>query len=409
MDILKKQGKAVSSIFPKRFKFWHYIFLAASILFSLPASNAHSAQVTLAWDASTDSNTAGYKLHYGISSGSYQAVIDVGKTTTCTISNLPDGTTYYFAATDYNASGTESAYSNEVSYTTSATCTYSISPTSQSPGSSGGPGTVSVTASSGCSWTAMSNAPSWIAVTSNGSVTGNGTVNYSVSANSGTTSRTGTITIAGKTFTVTQSGSSQKNGPTAVTLSPSPASPQLPGTNVTWTTAASGGSGSYEYQFLVMNPAGIWTVARAYSSTPTWIWNTTGLAIGTYYVQVWARSVGSANAYDVYNGAYYRLGTTVPPATAVTLSPSPASPQSPGTNVTWTAAASGGSGSYEYQFLVMNPAGIWTVARAYSSTPTWIWNTTGLATGTYYVQVWARSVGSANAYDVYNGANYRLQ
>ena len=208
MDILKKQGKAVSSVPPKRFKFWHYLFLAASILFSLPASNAHSAQVTLAWDASTDSNTAGYKVYSGTSSRSYQAVIDVGKTTTCTISNLPDGTNYYFAATDYNASGAESAYSNEVFIPTSATCTYSISPTSQSPGSSGGTGTVSVTAPSGCSWTAISNA-SWITVTSNGNVTGNATVNYSVSDNSGTTSRTGTITIAGKIFTATQSGSSQ--------------------------------------------------------------------------------------------------------------------------------------------------------------------------------------------------------
>ena len=211
MDILKKQGKAVSSILPKRFKFWHYIFLAASILFCLPASNAHSAEVTLAWDASTDSKTAGYKVHYGNSSRSYQAVIDVGKTPTCTISNLPAGTTYYFAATDYNASGAESAYSNEVSYTPSATCTYSISPASQSVGSSGGQGTESVTAPSGCTWTAVSNA-SWITITSNSRVTGNGKVSYWISANSGTTSRTGTMTIAGKKFTVTQSGSSQYIG-----------------------------------------------------------------------------------------------------------------------------------------------------------------------------------------------------
>ena len=228
MNILTRKGKSIFSILLiNRFKFFNSIFLAASILFSLPASNAHPAQVTLAWDASTDSNIAGYKVHYGNSSGSYQAVIDVGKTTSCTISTLLDGTTYYFAATDYNTSGGESAYSNEVSYTTSAACTYSISPTSQSTGSSGGPGTVSVTASSGCTWTAVSNA-SWITVTSNGNVTGNGTVNYSVSANSGTTSRTGTMTIAGKTFTVNQSG-------TSCSYSISPASQSF---------NASGGTGS---------------------------------------------------------------------------------------------------------------------------------------------------------------------
>jgi hypothetical protein len=66
---------------------------------------------------------------------------------------------------------------------------------------------VSVTTSSGCAWTVASNA-SWITLTSNSSVAGPRTVNYSVSANSGTTSRTGTMSIAGKTFTVTQSGSS---------------------------------------------------------------------------------------------------------------------------------------------------------------------------------------------------------
>ncbi len=206
-DILKRQGKPVSPVPPKKpFKFWPAIFLAASILLFLAVSNAHPAQVTLAWDASTDPDIAGYKVYYGNSSGSHQTVIDVGNTTTYTILNLLDGTIYYFAATGYNTSGIESGYSNEVVYNPSV-CTYSISPATQSFDSSGGPGTVSVTASSACIWTAVSNA-SWITISSNSSVTGNGTVNYSVSADSGTTSRTGTLTIAGKTFTVIQSGSS---------------------------------------------------------------------------------------------------------------------------------------------------------------------------------------------------------
>jgi hypothetical protein len=210
-DILKGQGKAVSLILPKKpFKFWHSIFLAASILFSLPVINAHPAQVTLAWDASTDPDIAGYKVYYGNSSGSYQAVIDVGNLTTWSISNLIDGTTYYFAATDYNTSGTESGYSNEVVYNPPPACTYSISPATQSFDSSGGPGTVSVTTQTGCTWTDNSNA-SWLIITSNSTGTGNGTVNYSVSANSGTGSQSGTMTIAGKTFTVNQSGSFRRH------------------------------------------------------------------------------------------------------------------------------------------------------------------------------------------------------
>ncbi len=84
-------------------------------------------------------------------------------------------------------------------------CTFSIAPISQAFGASGGPGSVSVTTSDGCSWTAVSNA-NWITVTSNSSATGTGTVNYSTSANTGTSSRTGTLTIASQTVTVTQEG-----------------------------------------------------------------------------------------------------------------------------------------------------------------------------------------------------------
>jgi hypothetical protein len=87
------------------------------------------------------------------------------------------------------------------------TCTYSISPTSASFGSSGGTGSVNVTAGAGCSWTAASNS-SFITVTGGASGTGSGTVSYSVAANPNTTSRTGTMTIAGSTFTVSQAGTS---------------------------------------------------------------------------------------------------------------------------------------------------------------------------------------------------------
>jgi Zn-dependent metalloprotease len=85
------------------------------------------------------------------------------------------------------------------------TCTFSISPTSASQPAAGGTGSVSVTATAGCSWSAVSNS-AFITITSGASGTGSGTVNYSVAANTATTSRTGTLTIAGLTFTVTQAG-----------------------------------------------------------------------------------------------------------------------------------------------------------------------------------------------------------
>ncbi|HME10715.1 MAG TPA: BACON domain-containing protein [Bryobacteraceae bacterium] len=86
-------------------------------------------------------------------------------------------------------------------------CSYSILPTQNSFLVAGGTGQVSVTATSGCPWSAASNA-AWITVTSGSSGTGSGTVGYSIMANSGSAGRTGTLTIAGQTFTVTQAGAS---------------------------------------------------------------------------------------------------------------------------------------------------------------------------------------------------------
>ena len=58
---------------------------------------------------------------------------------------------------------------------------------------------------SNCSWTA-STAYSWIHVTAGSSGTGDGTVTYSVDSYTGS-SRSGSIAVAGRTFTITQTGS----------------------------------------------------------------------------------------------------------------------------------------------------------------------------------------------------------
>src|SRR5207253_10820067 len=82
-------------------------------------------------------------------------------------------------------------------------CTYSLSATSASLGSSGGTGSVNVTAPSGCAWTAVSN-QGWTQVTSGASGNGNGTVGFSVNANNTANTLSGTLTIAGQTFTVNE-------------------------------------------------------------------------------------------------------------------------------------------------------------------------------------------------------------
>lgn len=180
------------------------LFFFLTLVFFL-SSHVQSAQVTLQWDPNPEADLAGYRVYYGTSSGNYSRSLDVGNTTTCTVSNLQDGIPYYFAATAYDTTFAESEFSSEVVY--GGGCACSISPDCQSFGSPGGAGTISLSTGAGCSWTAVSNV-SWVIVTSNSSGSGSSRVYFSVASNSSSPSRSGTLTVAGKTFTVNQQGSS---------------------------------------------------------------------------------------------------------------------------------------------------------------------------------------------------------
>ena len=92
-----------------------FVACVLTVLCSLAPALSSAAQVTLAWDANTEPDLAGYKLYYGNSSGSYQFSVDVGNVTSYTLSGLLEGQIYYFAATAYNVSQNESGFSNEVS------------------------------------------------------------------------------------------------------------------------------------------------------------------------------------------------------------------------------------------------------------------------------------------------------
>ncbi|HEX8772718.1 MAG TPA: M12 family metallo-peptidase [Pyrinomonadaceae bacterium] len=91
-------------------------------------------------------------------------------------------------------------------------CSYGLSSTGQSFGAGAGTGSVSVTADAGCNWLATSNT-SWISIVGVGNSdsglnyvgNGNSTISYSLSPNNGYT-RKGTMSIAGRTYTVTQAG-----------------------------------------------------------------------------------------------------------------------------------------------------------------------------------------------------------
>ena len=84
---------------------------------------AHSAQgsltPTLAWDANSEPDLAGYTLHYGTASGVYDVSVTLGLVTMYTLPlALNPSNDYYFAITAYNDAGLESGYSNEVYFST---------------------------------------------------------------------------------------------------------------------------------------------------------------------------------------------------------------------------------------------------------------------------------------------------
>ena len=188
---------------------WKIRALLLLVLFASFAASAEAGSLTLAWDANSESDIAGYVVNYGIASGSYSNSLDAGNVTSVTIASLTDGQQYFFAVRAYNTSGLQSPLSNEISGTPVAAtgCTYTLSSTSASVSASASTGTVSITASAAsCSSTAASTA-SWITVTAGATGTGSRTVSYSVAANTTTSSRTGTMTVAGQTFTVTQAAS----------------------------------------------------------------------------------------------------------------------------------------------------------------------------------------------------------
>src|SRR5260370_14876048 len=69
------------------------------------------------------------------------------------------------------------------------------------------------------------------------------------------------------------------------------------------------------YQFWVLAPgASSWTIVQAYSTSNTFLWNTTGKVKGNYQVAVWVRDASSGGAasnafgtWDGFNSASFSL------------------------------------------------------------------------------------------------------
>ena len=226
-----------------------------------------------------------------------------------------NGTVYYSVAANSSTSsrtGTINIQGQTFTvYQAGMTCTYSISPTSRSHGSGAETGSVSVTAQSGCSWTATSNV-SWITITSGNSGSGNGTVYYSVAANSSTSSRTGTINIQGQTFTVYQAGmtctysispTSRSHGSGTETGSVSVTAQSgcswTATSNVSWITITSGSSGTGNGTVYYSVSANTSTSSRTGTMTiagQTFMVDQSGVGYGSIRVSIVPQEAANAGA-----------------------------------------------------------------------------------------------------------------
>jgi len=72
--------------------------------------------LNLAWNPNPETDISAYRLSYGTSSGQYSQVVDAGRNTRATVSNLEQGKTYYFAVTAVNYAGMVSDFSTELVY-----------------------------------------------------------------------------------------------------------------------------------------------------------------------------------------------------------------------------------------------------------------------------------------------------
>ncbi|HSL23387.1 MAG TPA: Ig-like domain-containing protein [Vicinamibacterales bacterium] len=183
-------------------------------------------------------------------------------------------------------------------------------------------------------------------------------------------------------------------------MTPSVTFPVPVSTPIMWTATATGGAPPLEYQFWQYHFASAaWTMVRDYALDPSVTWWTPASS-GVYVFEVRVRSTSSpTTAYEAsFTSGTFLIGA---PATFTSLTPS-ASSAPYGTEVTWTAAATGGASPLEYEFwryCYANPG--WTKVQDYSTTNTFTWTPAPSDIGLCYVHARVRSVGLTVRYEGY--------
>jgi hypothetical protein len=215
--------------------------------------------------------------------------------------------TVVLALSDVSEGGTLGSPDNAtLTITDNDVCSYAVDPPTRTANEVGGLDAFHVVAPDGCDWIAVSTGVGWLQIFSGGSGSGNGEVTYSYDPlPEGTPSRSATISVAGKTFTLTQLKPPPDLTPPVVTfLTPAQGSRQITaGMTVTGRTTDAGGWGVTNVSLSLSNANGTTEFAPA-SGLASWSADVSDLVPGTNTIRVQARdaagNVGEAERSIVY-------------------------------------------------------------------------------------------------------------
>ena len=161
------------------------------------------------------------------------------------------------------------------------------------------------------------------------------------------------------------------------------------GEKITWTATASGGAGTLQYSFILYkNGAKVKT--QAYSTKNTFSYAPKGA--GTFKVKVYVKDAEGTKVYKTSIDVTVTSSSAGPVISSVKAGVTCACA---GEKITWTATASGGSGTLQYFFFLYKD-GVKIKNQAYSTKNTFSYTPT--EAGSYKVKVYVKDSNEAKAY-----------
>ena len=166
-------------------------------------------------------------------------------------------------------------------------------------------------------------------------------------------------------------------------LKPDPLSPQSKGGMITWTASAIDPDNDKIYYKFMKNDEGV----SDWSTSNSWVWDTSSEKQGDYRIAVLAKDGlhASKASFDSSLDSSFALTSLnrIPEVTA--LKADRASPQAIGSVITWNAIAVDPDGDEIFYKFLANDKEV----REWSSSNSWVWNTSSVTPGEHKIKVLA--------------------